>query len=263
MTSPSVPVLALVRRVADAFTRCLRTGPDAPDPDRAREQHAGYVAALVAAGVEVVTLAAGDDPDGCFVEDTAVILDGRALISRPGAPARRGECGPVAAALAGRVATTTMPAPAVLDGGDVLRVGPRLLVGLSLRSDAAGARVLAEFAAPAGLEVVTLPLAAGLHLKSAVTLVDERTAVVCPGAVDPAPLRAAGLELLAVDEPAGGNVLALGRRVLVSASAPRTADVLARRGVEVATVDVSEFHRADGALTCLSLRVPPAGGWCA
>ena len=258
------PQLAIVRDVPDAYSRCLRTQDVTIDVDRARTQHREYVAALVAAGIEVQHLP-GDEahPDACFVEDTAVLLGPRAMISRPGAPSRRGECGPVAAGLAGRCELHTLGESAILDGGDVLRAGSRLFVGLSGRTDLAGARALAALAAHEQLTVHIVPVAVGLHLKSAVTLVDERTLVVLDGALDPDAFTAAGLEILRVHEPAGGNVLALGSRVLVSADAPATAALLAARGHDVWVVDVSEFHRGDGALTCLSLRQPPPGGWCA
>lgn len=258
------PHTAIVRDVPDAYQHCLRSGELAPDVALARLQHRGYVAALASAGVGVLHIPADEaHPDACFIEDTAVILGAHALISRPGAPSRRGECGPVAAALSARCELHTMAAPAILDGGDVLRAGPLLFVGMSRRSDAAGARSLAAVAAREGLELRTVPVAAGLHLKSAVTLIDEHTLVLHDGAIDPAPLRAAGFDLLRVAEPAGGNVLALGRRLLVSADAPATAALLRSRGHDVTSLDVSEFHRGDGALTCLSLRLPPPGMWCA
>lgn len=266
MSAPifEAPIHALVRGVPDAYVHCLRPESAAPDVALAREQHARYVAALVDAGVEVVRLDADEaHPDCCFVEDTAVILGGRGLLTRPGAPSRRGECPAIAAALAARCDLQAMREPAVLDGGDVLRAGSLLFVGLSGRTDEAGARELAGVAARDGLEVRTVPVVGGLHLKSAVTLVDAGTLVLHAGALDAAPFLAAGLNVLRVDEPAGGNVLALGRRVLVSAAAPATGRLLAARGLDVVMVDVSEFHKGDGALTCLSLRVPAAGRWCA
>lgn len=255
------PAFALVRAVPDAFPRCLRTGDVAPDVARARAQHAAYVAALRRLEVEVVELAADEaHPDCCFVEDTAVIVDGLAVITRPGAPARLGEADAIAGALAARLEQARMPAPARLDGGDVLRAGPLLFVGMSSRTDPAGAEFLRG---ATGLELRPVPVAAGLHLKSAATLVDPGTVVVDLAALDPAPFREAGLEVLAAREPAGGNVLAIGEHLLVSADAPATAAMLAARGHALTVLEVSEFHRADGALTCLSLRRPPPGCWCA
>jgi len=263
------PVAALVRSVSSCFDRCLRSGPVAPDPARARLQHEAYCAALHDLGVELITLPADEAaPDACFVEDTAVILGDDVVLTRPGAPERRGEVDEIGRALgplASRAANGRlhrMTAPARLDGGDVLRVGMRLFVGLSGRSDRAGLEQLAAVAAPLGFLLHAVPLAAGLHLKSAATVVDAHTVVVHTADLDPAPFVAAGLELLVTQEPAGGNLLALGGRVLVSAAAPRTGEQLAARGLELTVLDLSEFHRADGALTCLSLRLPAPGSWC-
>lgn len=155
-----------------------------------------------------------------------------------------------------------MPAPARLDGGDVLRVGRTLFVGLSERTDRAGLGHLAGVAGPLGFALRAVPVASGLHLKSAVTLVAPGVVVMVADGVDAAPFREFGLEVVQTSEPAGGNVLALGSRLLVSAAAPRTAEALAARGFEVATLELSEIHRADGALTCLSLRIPAPGRWC-
>ena len=113
------------------------------------------------------------------------------------------------------------------------------------------------------MRVVGVRVHSGLHLKSACTLLDEHTLLHLPERIDLVPLRDAGLEAIAVEEPAGANVLALGRHVLVSAAAPRTADLVAARGHEPIAVGIGEFHKGDGALTCLSLRVPAVGQWCA
>lgn len=258
----AAPVRALVRAVPDAYTHCLRERPVAIDVARARQQHAAYLTALRAAGIDLIHLAPDEaHPDSCFVEDTAVILDGAALITRPGAPSRRGEAAAIAAALAPHLRLDTMRPPATLDGGDVLRVGPVLYVGRSSRTDAAGVAALAAFAEPHGLTVRSVPLAAGLHLKSVVTLADPHTLVVLPGTVDPAAFT--GVALLEVPEPPAANVLALGPRVLVAAAAPVTAARLAARGLDVIRLEIDEFNKGDGAFTCLSLRIPPPGHWCA
>lgn len=264
----AAPARALVRAVPDSYARCLRRDPVAVDPARARAQVELYACALEQAGVAVTRLPADEAcPDCCFVEDTALVLAwDAALITRPGAPSRRGERGPVERALRtelGRVEVMDAD-DATLDGGDVLRVGDTLWVGLSERTNPAGVAALTRAAAAAGLQVRALPVRAGLHLKSAVTLVAPGRLIAEAGALDLDPLRAAGLSCLEVDEPAGANVLALGGLVLVSSRAPATQARLAREpGVTVRALDVSELHKGDGALTCLSLRVPPAGAWCA
>lgn len=269
MTPPvlAAPTRALVRAVPESYARCLRSDPAPVDPGRARAQVEGYARTLEELGVAVDRLPADEaSPDCCFPEDTALVLSARlAVLARPGAPSRQGEVPPVAEALRARVTRVVAldDAAATLDGGDVLRLGQRLFVGLSARTNRAGAASLARAAAAEGLSVVEVPVAAGLHLKSAVTAWAPGRLVVLAGALDLAPFLAAGAECLETDEPAGGNVLALGGVVLVSRAAPRTAELLARRGVQVRPVEVGELHKGDGALTCLSLRIPPPGAWCA
>lgn len=260
----SAPTHAWVRAPTAAYVRCLRRhgGPD-PDAELAARQHAGYVAALREAGITVEIVPAAEDlPDACFVEDAAVILtESVAVLSRPGAPSRRAEVATLEPALARHVTLARLHEPATLDGGDVLRLGTRLLVGRSSRTNDAGIEQLRSLARPHGIEVAAVDVSAGLHLKSACTALDARTVVVDPTALDPAVLEALGLRAHAVDEPLGANVLVLGDRVLVSADAPRTAAWLEAQGHKVVRLPLSEIHRGDGALSCLSLRRPPAGGW--
>ncbi len=248
---------ALVRRVPDSFARSLRPddGAPAPDPGGARVEHAGYVAALEAAGYRVRSLPADEaHPDCPFVEDVAVIIGDVALVTRPGAPSRRGEAGPVAAALAADFPVESMAAPATLDGGDVLQVGARVFVGRSARTNDAGISRLAELAG--GVEVVPVDVAGPvLHLKSAVDGLAADTVLVQPGFVDESVF--GGLRILhtAPGEAGGANVLPLpGGRILVADHCPETARVLATAGFEPALLAAREFARADGGLTCLSIR---------
>jgi len=266
MTPFALPARVVARSLSARYADCLRTETNARiDVALARAQHESYVAVIRALGVPVEVLPADDDcPDACFIEDTAVITGAHTLATRPGAPSRRAEVEPVARELARDLDVHRMAAPAMLDGGDVLRIGKRLFVGLSSRTNAEGAAALAPIAALDGLEVITIAVRDGLHLKSACTLASPTLLVVDPrvmGESDLGPFRASGIELLAVAEPAGANVLALGNAVIVSAAAPGTAQILRERRLDVRIVDVSEFHKGDGALTCLSLRVPRAGCW--
>lgn len=267
---PSAPVVALCRRPDDSFTAALRRDPEArTDPTLAIEQHTQYVGALRRAGVEVVELPAlTGAADGCFVEDTAVILGAYALITRPGAETRRRETETVARTLSGWCTLMRMQGGGTLDGGDVLRIGRRLVVGLSRRTNHAGVMELANFAARTGAidEVMPIEVPKGLHLKSAITALSPTEVVLDPRALEPDAVAAAmgrlGIAVTVIEEAAGGNVLALGDRVLVSGSAPRTAAALRRRGFTVDEVAMSAFHIADGALTCLSLRLASPGQWC-
>jgi dimethylargininase len=257
----ALPSVVLVRGVPARFEHALRSRPVTIDVERARAQHAAYVAAL-AALTEVRTVAADEaHPDCCFIEDAAVITGRHALLTRPGAESRRGEETGVAAPLLSLCTLQRMTAPATLDGGDVLRVGDHLFVGLSQRTNRAGAEALRELAALDGLRTYLVEVRGGLHLKSACSLADARTLVYLDGAVDPAWFAPCAVETVSTDEALGANVLAIGSRVFVSADAPATAERLRRRGLDVVALELSEFHNADGALTCLSLRVPAAGAW--
>jgi dimethylargininase len=260
------PARLVARQVSARYAECVRSDPKLViDVAAARRQHAGYVEALRALGLQVDVLPAEDDaPDACFVEDTAVVTGAHAVATRPGAESRRAEVASVARELARDRVVGTMSSPATLDGGDVLRVAGRLFVGLSSRTNRAGLDALAAFAARDGLDVVPLTVRDGLHLKSACTLASASLLVIDPrviGDEERAAFVEAGLTILAVDEPAGANVLAIGDAVLVSSAAPRTAELLRAKGLDVRVVDVGEFHKGDGALTCLSLRVPREGAW--
>jgi dimethylargininase len=264
------PTHALVRPISASYDACIRDDATASiDVALARTQHTAYVDALRSAGIHVEILPAlPDAPDAVFVEDTAVILDSVALVTRPGARARRAEVASVASALDGRRALTIMAPPGTLDGGDVMRVGSRLVVGLSQRTDQAGADALAVVAAKDRIDVVTVALPGGLHLKSACS-VARPGLVVAYGPLAPA-LRGVldpEIEILEVPEPAGANVLGFADRVLVSSAAPRTAALLEARGLSVRTLDLSQIHLGDGALSCLSLRLvkwtgSPSDEWC-
>ncbi|MFT4974924.1 MAG: dimethylargininase [Myxococcota bacterium] len=258
--SLSLPAHIVTRAVPAGFARALCHRPAVIDVARARAQHDAYVAALRATGAEVTVLPATDaHPDSCFVEDPVVVLGKRVLGCRSAAPSRQPEAAALHTVIATHRPFVRMAPPATLDGGDVLRIGSRLFVGRSERSNAAGIAALRTAAAAEGLEVTEVALREGLHLKSVATIATPELLVYWPGALDVAAF--SGMELLATDEPAGGNVLAVGGVVLVSAAAPRTATALQRAGCEVVVVCVDEFHKADGALTCLSVRMPQTGAW--
>lgn len=264
---PVRPRAVLLREISPGWERALREHDDGPlDRGAAVVQHAAYAQVLRDLGVVVRVLpGAADLPDCCFTEDTAVVLGRHALATRPGAPSRRAEVPAVAQALAeAGCIVHRMGAPATLEGGDVLRVGDTLLVGRSLRSNDAGIAALAQVAALEGIAVRAVDLPGQMHLKGAVTLAAADVAVVDPALLDPGVVAGWGLQVVEAPETVGANVLALGDGlVLVPAEAPRTAALLQARGLQVVPVPGAEIHRADGRLTCLSLRLPPPGGWCA
>jgi dimethylargininase len=264
---PGLPRLALVRPPGPRYPACLAAVRVPIDLQRAQRQHQGYVAALQALGVEVRELPAADElPDACFVEDVAVVLGRHALLTRMGAAQRRPESPSVAPALAEQCTLHAMDAPARLDGGDVLRLGDRLLVGVSQRTNLAGIHRLAEVAELEGIETYPLSIPGHMHLKGLCTALDDRTVVLDLAAsqgteASMETLATLGIDVVGVPEPIGANVLRLGGAVLVSAECPRTALALEARGFEVVRVPGSEFHKGDGRLSCLSLRFPRLGEW--
>jgi dimethylargininase len=244
---------AIVREIPDSFTRALSSQVAASiDVALARSQHAAYVSALAAIGVTIDTLDAdGAHPDCVFVEDTAVIIDGVALITQPGAPSRRGETASVAAALARHVEIVRMTGEATVDGGDCMRIGTTLYVGASARTNGAGiARLTDVFSR---LRVVTVWLPANvLHLKCVCTPLGDDRMLLAEGSLAPAAFDARVIQVPA-EETYAANAVAVGSHVIAADGFPRTLDALASAGFTVHPVPVSEVRKADGSLTCQSL----------
>ena len=231
------------------------------DVGLAERQHLAYERCLADLGCAVTSLPSEPAlPDSVFVEDTAVVLDELAVVTRPGAVSRRPETASVAAALAPWRPLLYLGSPGTLDGGDVLVVGRRIFVGRSLRSDEAGCGQLRDLLAPRGYAVVPVPVRGCLHLKSAVTAVAADRLLVSPARVDGSAF--AGLGIIDVDpaEPHAANALRIGVSVVFPAAFERTRRRLEGAGIRVVTVDVSELARAEGAVTCCSLVFAAAAG---
>ena len=229
------------------------------DVTRALAQHAGYVDALRSHGVRIVDAPPLDDhPDGVFVEDALVVLRDHAVLTRPGAPSRRGEVESMVAVVdALGLTPTRIVAPATLDGGDVLVTDRHVFVGLSTRTTAAALDQLAPVVAAAiGLEVVGVPVTRCLHLKSVVTALPDGSLVAVRDQLDLAPFADRGYTVHVVDEPAGGDVLCLGATVVLPADAPRTAALLTALGFAVCPLDLGELQKIEAGATCMSVLVP-------
>ena len=248
--------VAVLRGVSPAIGRCELTYLER-EPivlDRAVSQHAAYATLLRELGLAVLEIPADPVlPDCCFVEDVAVVLDGLAVLTRPGAGSRRGEVAAVEEVLARFRPLAHVEPPATLEGGDVLAVGRTLFVGRSPRTNAAGTDRLRALAEPLGYRVVTVPVIGCLHLKSAVTALDDERVLANAGWIDPTPFR--GLEIVPVapEEPAAANVLRVGGVVVAHPGFPRTLERVVALGYDVRPLDVSEFLKAEAALTCKSL----------
>jgi len=225
------------------------------DVELARTQHAAYASALAGSGWQVERVPVAEDcPDSVFVEDTVVVCDDLAVLTRPGAPPRRPEVDGVARVTASLgLRTARIEAPGTLDGGDVLQAGTTVYVGRGGRTNGEGIRQLRALLAPLGRTVVGVPLGAVLHLKSAVTALPDGTFLLLPDLV-PAGLFPA---VRPVTEESGCHVVPLGGdRVLIAASAPRTAEALADLGFTPVVVNISEYEKLEGCVTCLSVLLP-------
>ncbi len=221
----------------------------------ARVQHAAYASALEVSGWGIQQVPAAEDcPDSVFIEDAVVVCEDLAVLARPGAPARRAEVAGVdSVARSLGLRTAQIQEPGTLDGGDVLQAGHTVYVGRGGRTNGAGIRQLRALLAPLGRTVIAVPLQNVLHLKSAVTALPDGTFLLLPRLV-PAGLFPA---VRPVDEEAGCHVVPLGGdRVLIAASAPRTAEFLHDIGFAPVVVDISEFEKLEGCVTCLSVLLP-------
>lgn len=249
-------MIAITREVSASLARCeLSFVQRVPlDVGLARRQHRHYREVLAANGCTVVELPADEDhPDAVFVEDVAVVVDEVAVMTRPGAPSRRGEGDAIATALAPYRTLRSIEAPATLDGGDVLRIGRRVFVGESARSNAEGIAQLRTILAGYGYSVLGVPTRGCLHLKSAVTALDDMTVLLQPAWVEREAF--AGYRVVEVDpsEEHAANTLHVGGRIVSPLCFPRTHARIRAAGFELVAVDVSELQKAEGAVTCCSL----------
>jgi dimethylargininase len=248
---------AIVRNLSLRLAEGERTHLErAPiDLPRALAQHAAYVAVLREHGFEILHAPdAPEHPDGVFVEDTLVVIAGRAVLTRPGAASRRNEI----VSIAPLVSQLALPierieAPGRLDGGDVLVTQRHVLVGRSSRSNVRAIEQLTRFQACAKRQVLGVPLSGVLHLRTALTQLPDGALIASPKHVDVPKLRKLGYAVHVAPEPSGANVLCLNRTVLVPSSAPGTALQLRALNYHVRQVDISELQKVEAGLTCMSV----------
>lgn len=249
-------IVALTREPARDMSACELThlGRQPIDAALAAEQHRVYCRALESCGARVVKLPAVEGlPDSVFVEDTAIVLDELAILTSPGVESRRPEVRAVEPEVARLRPVERISTPATIEGGDVLRVGRRLYVGLSPRTNPEGVAALRALSEPHGYEVLTVALRDCLHLKSGCTAIDDRTILINSDWIDAGAFPDYEVVGVHADEPWAANTVRVGATLLMGAAFPRTAEMLARRGQDVRAVDVSEFAKAEGGLTCMSL----------
>ncbi len=249
-------VTAITRAIPESFVDAIRSDPRPINLSKARRQHGAYVKALAQVVDEVVELDADEaHPDCVFVEDTAVVAKGHALIARLGHPTRHGEGAPVRHALQARGLTLhEMDAPATLDGGDVLRVGDTIYVGRSRRTNGEGVAAVARVFGPLGFAVVPM-VVDGLHLKSVCSSPVDDVVLVAPDTVSPARFSAKHVIVVPEAEAHGANAVGCGATVIVAGGCPTLRAALEELGLRVIEVGTSEVRKADGALTCCSIFV--------
>ena len=259
MSLPCAHTLALTHRPSSQLeegqrTHVARTAIDFP---RALQQHEAYCQMLRDSGADVRVLDVNHtQPDSVFIEDTAIVLDEVAVLASMGTDARRAEPAALEAELRRHREVRRIDLPASIEGGDVLRVGRTLLVGLSSRTNPAGVKALEEIARHHGYGVMPVPVRGCLHLKTACTALPDDSLLVNPAWIEMTALRGFELRPVPAAEPWAANVMLVGASVCLAAAHPQTAGLIRARGFEVRTVDISEFAKAEGGVTCLSLLLP-------
>lgn len=248
---------AIVRRPAASVVEGLRAG-EGPSPsyEVVCVEHQAYAAALEEAGLSVDVLEALKAfPDSIFVEDPAFVLPEGAILLRPGAPSRAGEADELAAALERRFSRVERLAEGFADGGDVLILPDEILIGLSARTDRAGAEALANWLARLGRRArIVAPPPGVLHLKTACALLDEETVIATPELAEAGLFAGLHLVLTGEGEVAAANLLRVNDVVLAGADFPRTIERISARGHQVHPLPVEQIGRIDAGLSCMSLR---------
>ena len=247
------PPLAIVRPPGDTFARAISTHPGkgSIDPSRARAQHRDYANALKQAGAEVLPLEPlVSFPDSVFIEDNAVILEGRAWLCNASAPSRRGEAEFLRPVLEKLLPVETLPAEVLIDGGDVLATDSAVFIGQSSRTHRAAVDFFRE---RLSLPVIPVPVTGALHLKTAACWLGGNRLLLHPPALETAAFRSFEQIAVAADEAYAANGLLIGGTFLMPAGFSRLQQRIEATGVTVRSVEMSEFEKADGGITCLSL----------
>jgi len=253
-SAPNKFTHALTRPPGASYVDALAENPQRIDVALARRQHAEYVDALRAAGVQTEILEPNENfPDACFMQDPAMVLDGIAILNRMGAPSRVGETDLVAALLRARFETHALTAPATLEGGDALHCGARIVVGETARTNSDGIAQLRALLEPRGISVLSTPVGAFLHLLTAVTYVGQGVVVAHEDFAGHPLLREFSKVIVPRAEAYAANTLGIGEYVIMPAGYPKTHEQLRAQGFQVLPVPMSEFYKADGGVSCLSL----------
>ncbi len=257
-------LIAITREVSPEITTSCELTFRKREPidfDRAMAQHDAYCATLRSLGVEVIRMPAlAGHPDACFVEDAALVVDELAILTRMGAASRRAESASLREALLPFRPVVAIGPPGTIDGGDILVIDKRVFVGRTKRTEEHGIRALRTLLDPQGYEVTPVSVTGCLHLKSAVTALDGGSVLANRQWFDAESLGDLEIVEVPAEEPGAANVLRIGPTLVAHVGFPRSRKLLEARGHRVVTVDVSEFLKAEAAVTCKSLVFPSRVG---
>ncbi len=247
---------AITHVVSPAIGRCELTYLER-EPinfNLAARQHEEYCGLLAYCGAEVTKLSASlAYPDCSFVEDTAIVLDEVAIITSMGAASRRSETLAIETELAKRREIAHIQLPATIEGGDVLRMGRKVFVGLSSRTNAEGFAELARILKPLGYDAVPVHVKSSLHLTTACSSIDDETVLLNPRWADAAPFEDFKLVHTPKDEPWAANTVRIGNAICLEANFPRTIELVQKFHSRIEVLDISEFRKAEAGLSCLSI----------
>jgi dimethylargininase len=247
---------AITHTVSPIIDKCELTFIDRSPIDfqLATQQHNYYCAVLETLGIIVNTLSENESyPDSCFVEDTAIVVDELAVICSMGVPSRRGETKLIERELSKYRSIVRIILPAMVEGGDVLRIGKRIFVGQSGRTNIEGIQELTRILQPYGYKVVPVRTKDSLHLKSACSAIDDETLFVNPDWVELDGLKGVNLVYTPPEEPWSANVIRVGTTVCIQAGFPRAVELIGNVVRKVEIVDTSELRKAEAGLTCSSI----------
>ena len=243
-------------KVCDGITSAPELGQ--PIYEKALEQHAAYIEALKACGVDVLVLPAMEEyPDSCFVEDVAVVAEKCAIITNPGADTRNGETADIIPAIKKFYTDDQIgyiKAPGTLEGGDVMKCGDTFYVGLSARTNEEGIKQFADFFGSYGYKVIAVPLTEVLHLKTGVNYLEDNNMLVCGEFVDKPDFQSYNRVVIPEEEAYAANCIWVNDTVIVPEGYPTVLKAVQDLGYKTLVVDTSEYRKLDGGLSCLSLR---------
>jgi dimethylargininase len=251
---------AILRRPGKSYVNGITTSHEgAPVLDLALAQHAAYAEALKSLGLSITVLEADEAyPDGTFVEDAAIVTPTEGVVTRPGAPSRAGETAAIETALGAHFSHLHhITAPGTVDGGDICETDDGFLIGVSARTNAEGARQLADILAGFGIRGVIVdirPIEGLLHLKTGISYLGEGRMAVAEDLAQLPFLKAYEPVVVPKDEAYAANCIAVNGKVIVAAGYPKFTETLVRLGLEPLALEMSEFRKMDGGLSCLSLR---------